>query len=1282
MVVYRDANNNAVYDAGDTLCSWSDWVGSTAWFNNCGVGSTVGSAVFRCAVNLSRSYQSGSNYSVTVTVTPSLNAIKYQGGSDGLNWGVAHDMGAQSVSCPGNMCVNGSMCYAQGILTGASWWACLNLSTVTSPDVPAFYNCGAARDGGKLDGNNAYCCAKVSGTYRFQPAPLSETNCSDGSDNDCDGFIDEEDADCSFVALLDVNLAHFPPPAVNPLPVRPYPRVNVTLQDASQVYKRGSGGYVFEVKRNDCTGELLCSFSSPTGSCWFFDRQYSPSGLFVSPPDRVYPYALCYAQNHARGNVTLTTDGCTYYPLCNLAQSVYTPLSCSPPSGGKSVCSVGSCPANFTAPQCPVPGVWTNILFCGRSDVCLRGSTLQSRDGILRCCPVGTVLLNYSVSGYGCYKAGTSCTSLSCGTVPTPYSVDPPAATVYPSGKKCGVGGYDAGGSCIPEKLCPHGTYSVASDWCCPTNTVAKTVDGVIVCETIHVCPPPEPPLCDISNQPPGACTPLDGCAGEWACNPSSGWYCAVTAGYDCDANCDGSNDSCNADCDFCGGACGNGNCDSGETCTSCPLDCGPCPPLCGNSIIETGEACDDGLLNGVCPRSCSTTCTNNVCSELCALPGDVNVPPRGDENNNFECDYDTQHDCLKGDSACCVDTTAVSAPSSVFAGAAFNVTCTASVHGLNSIRVYRDANNNGFFDGADSDCGWNPPPDGTDAWLASPPRVRIACTAPGAPGTYLYRCGVYDERSYDCTPPSSTLDPHATVTVMPTPCSGYLNQSSCEANSCCWPAPCSGNKSASSSGSCLEPTFCSSVYSCLKNSCGALCDGTVLNCNVTTCFCAAGFVWNGSACVVPACSLTNLSFALNDTNGNTLADIGETVVIRGDFSGDCSAATHVQIDAYGYPCSVQYVGGNIQGIHNSSLSLGAGLFNASWTVPFIPPMCGGKSVTATAGALWQGTPDIGTWMISASNLAGSLTFAPYAPCTDFFDGPRDGSCSEVTESSYRLNWNATSTWFSPNDSQVLRVGANRTEVEFGCPFPTTCVVRTGLPLFNDTYPVSGLAPGTLYWNRVAALCREPDGHGGLVWRWKDRLWNCTTPDVRGNLSGRVWADLPGNCPANVRGATVSVAAPPGFSLLTNATCGYRITDIPSGSWFGSALHPGFRSQVVNITIISSAEVTRDFILTNGSCESCTDWEGRCSAACSATAFCPGQVPDVCDGAFPGEWRLNGSQYILCCGGFASPLTKPRVVSSVVPGGCMRDLVSFDRLVRYQGEVVTLRTYTWKPCGS
>jgi len=40
-----------------------------------------------------------------------------------------------------------------------------------------------------------------------------------------------------------------------------------------------------------------------------------------------------------------------------------------------------------------------------------------------------------------------------------------------------------------------------------------------------------------------------------------------------------------------------------------------PTTPVCGNAVVETGESCDLGAANGLCPATCSSSCTSNICS-------------------------------------------------------------------------------------------------------------------------------------------------------------------------------------------------------------------------------------------------------------------------------------------------------------------------------------------------------------------------------------------------------------------------------------------------------------------------------------------------------------------------------------------------------------------------------------------------------------------------------------------------------------------------------------------
>jgi hypothetical protein len=57
---------------------------------------------------------------------------------------------------------------------------------------------------------------------------------------------------------------------------------------------------------------------------------------------------------------------------------------------------------------------------------------------------------------------------------------------------------------------------------------------------------------------------------------------------------------------------CGNGTCDSGETCSSCPADCGACQ-TCGNSVIEGTEQCDCGTNGCTSAELGGATCASRM---------------------------------------------------------------------------------------------------------------------------------------------------------------------------------------------------------------------------------------------------------------------------------------------------------------------------------------------------------------------------------------------------------------------------------------------------------------------------------------------------------------------------------------------------------------------------------------------------------------------------------------------------------------------------------------------
>jgi hypothetical protein len=164
-----------------------------------------------------------------------------------------------------------------------------------------------------------------------------------------------------------------------------------------------------------------------------------------------------------------------------------------------------------------------------------------------------------------------------------------------------------------------------------------------------------------------------------------------------------------------------------------------------------------------------------------------------------------------------------------------------------------------------------------------------------------------------------------------------------------------------------------------------------------------------------------------------------------------------------------------------------------------------------------------------------------------------------------------------------------------------------------------------------------------------------------------------------ISGASVSMfAAGRNYVNSTNAAGQYWLRGVETGSYPISASRAGYRSVTRSLLVPVKSSLVENFTLTDGSCESCADWEGRCSVNCSGAALCNATVPVACDELWPGDWALyNSTMYVQCCRGAS---TRPRLESNVQVQGCMRDLFQFNRLLRYQGELVTMRVYTWKPC--
>lgn len=96
---------------------------------------------------------------------------------------------------------------------------------------------------------------------------------------------------------------------------------------------------------------------------------------------------------------------------------------------------------------------------------------------------------------------------------------------------------------------------------------------------------------------------------------------------------------SCPSDCGSCS-SCGDGTCDGDETCTTCETDCGTCS-TCGNGACDIGEDCNS------CPSDCVSgsgpSCGNGICEaaagEDCnSCASDCDSKTKGNPKTHYCC--------------------------------------------------------------------------------------------------------------------------------------------------------------------------------------------------------------------------------------------------------------------------------------------------------------------------------------------------------------------------------------------------------------------------------------------------------------------------------------------------------------------------------------------------------------------------------------------------------------------------------------------------------------------
>ncbi len=108
------------------------------------------------------------------------------------------------------------------------------------------------------------------------------------------------------------------------------------------------------------------------------------------------------------------------------------------------------------------------------------------------------------------------------------------------------------------------------------------------------------------------------------ACTPGETRTCACLNGMGSGAQACNSSGSGYTDCGPCMTAprCGDGTCNSTETCSSCPADCMPCMARCGDGTCNGTETC----------ASCAADCTGAMCMTARCGDGTCNRAPAGTE--------------------------------------------------------------------------------------------------------------------------------------------------------------------------------------------------------------------------------------------------------------------------------------------------------------------------------------------------------------------------------------------------------------------------------------------------------------------------------------------------------------------------------------------------------------------------------------------------------------------------------------------------------------------------
>ncbi|MFH1400406.1 MAG: carboxypeptidase-like regulatory domain-containing protein [Nanoarchaeota archaeon] len=234
----------------------------------------------------------------------------------------------------------------------------------------------------------------------------------------------------------------------------------------------------------------------------------------------------------------------------------------------------------------------------------------------------------------------------------------------------------------------------------------------------------------------------------------------------------------------------------------------------------------------------------------------------------------------------------------------------------------------------------------------------------------------------------------------------------------------------------------------------------------------------------------------------------------------------------------------------------------------------------------------------------------------------------------------------------------------------------------------------------VCGLCYVcGDADGVCPEEFKDASGNiancsaCADPDCQANIFGYVRALDGAHDPIPL----ATVKAVPNNPLIPEVSAQTLATGMPGIGWYNlsvttgtyvvSASKIGFDTEIKEGIILTTAQQLQvDFLLPNGTChEDCSDYFGRCNAACEGIKGCSydrDYYGDLCDGRRLDEWvevknesSGNSSFSIQCCIGDVT-ITEYRPPYSLK--GNMKDLITTCRPVTYGFLPVRVCVATWR----